>query len=488
MIMKFILANSIVVLFVLQSLGLNAWATDDPAFLGDAGTDLNRARAKVRERKTQRLAWESRTTLEAYDRIGNKDPRWDGAVRDALILNAKFLAGDCTDTCEGGLKAAFQRAQSVGCTDPLVAYFGIRLGCYPPGISPLDLANRYASAAEHLKNSEYPVIRKCYASVRAAEQGLKAARTIDAAQASDLIDSISALLSQAETQFEELLRDKSANRDSVYDLAEKAFLDTARDTPIGQKQVFDPLAKFFAMNKSPIAGDEPGAGLIEGDFWSQAAWDARGYGWSDSVTPEGWRLFRERLRKAQTILEQAWAADPSDPHIAIEMMTVELGQGLGRARLETWFRRAMDADPDSYEAAHKKMLYLEPKWYGTEEELLEFAHQCFHTRNWESRIPFVLISAHSDLADVGGEPNNYWKRPEVWNDVEQLYTAYLAWNPNSSFDRSHYALKAFRAEKWKLANELFVALGDKPDLNAMKCSMAAYDQMRQTAASKVKTQ
>jgi hypothetical protein len=363
----------------------------------------------------------------------------------------------------------------------------MRAGCFASDIPAAESAKLYADAEEHLQASEYPPIRKCYASVRAAQEAIRAAQTSNDTRAA-LLNSVPALLTRAEVQFEYLLRDQSANRDSIYDLEDKAFFKVARDTPDGRTRVFEPVATFFEANASKIAGDAPGAGLIEGNFWVQYAWYARGYGWSGSVTEQGWALFGERLKKAQTILEKAWSADPADPNIAIEMMTVELGQGLGRERLETWFRRAMDADPDSCLAAHSKMLYLEPKWHGSRGELFEFAQQCFATANWKSRIPFVLISAHCDLADVSDQPSQYWKNPEVWSDVENFYTAYLKWNPNSVYDRSHYALKAFRAEKWRLANELFTALGDKPDLKALECSMAQYDRMRRSAALKVQTQ
>jgi hypothetical protein len=72
----------------------------------------------------------------------------------------------------------------------------------------------------------------------------------------------------------------------------------------------------------------------------------------------------------------------------------------------------------------------------------------------------------------------------VWADVEKLYTACLAANPDSVFDRSSYAFNAYRAEKWKLAAELFARLGDKPNLRAMNCSMEKYEQMRRIAAAK----
>jgi hypothetical protein len=483
---KSLFAKTIIFFFALHCLRSNAWSNNDPSFLGDSGIDVEKARSHIREQNTKRLRWELATTLEQYDRIGNKDVRWDEGARDALNQNAHLLVGEHkTDNGRDEIKAAFQKALAAGCTDPLVGYFGLRLGCYPQKTPPAELAKLYGRVEEKLQASEYPAVRKCYASLRAAEQSFKATKASShGSPSAESIDSVSALLGRAETQFEKVLRDASANRDSVYDLAENAFLGLARDVPSGRGQVLDPLARFFENNKSTIIGDDAGTGLIEGNFWAQYAWDARTSKWANEVTDEGWKLFTERLQKAQRVLEKAWEKDPTDPRIAVEMMTVELGQHESRERLETWFRRAMDADPDSYEACKKKMLYLEPKWHGSEAEVLGFGHQCLATSNWQSRIPFILLFAHTELARQSDRPRQYWTRSDVWADVQKLYGACLAANPNSIFDRSGYALNAYRAEKWKLASELFTALSDKPDLRALDCSMEEYEQMRRTAAAK----
>ena len=39
--------------------------------------------------------------------------------------------------------------------------------------------------------------------------------------------------------------------------------------------------------------------------------------------------------------------------------------------------------------------------------------------------------------------------------MQGLYQAALTANPDSAYDRSGYALYVYRAEQWKLADELF---------------------------------
>ena len=146
----------------------------------------------------------------------------------------------------------------------------------------------------------------------------------------------------------------------------------------------------------------------------------------------------------------------------------------------------MDADPDSYVACEQKRLYLEPKWYGSPEDVVAFGHECLATANWSARLPFILLGGHTKLAKETDAPMEYWKRPEVWADIQKLYAACLAANPNSTYDLSGYALYAYRAEQWKLADELFRKLGDKPNLRAMNCSMSEYQNMRLRASNEAK--
>ena len=113
------------------------------------------------------------------------------------------------------------------------------------------------------------------------------------------------------------------------------------------------------------------------------AWAARGTGFSNEVVGEGWKFkFGDRLQIATGILEQAYARHPEAGFIDREMLSVELGQGQGRDRMELWFGRAIQADPDDFEAYRAKADYLAPKWYGSDEDVWNFGVECAKTENW----------------------------------------------------------------------------------------------------------
>ena len=107
------------------------------------------------------------------------------------------------------------------------------------------------------------------------------------------------------------------------------------------------------------------------------------------------------------------------------MLKVELGQGQGRDRMEKWFKRAMDANPDNAFACGAKMLYLEPKWHGTPIDMITFARECFAGQNWQGTLPFEIELAYDNLLPYVDNAEAFYGAPAVWNDIESLYGPYM---------------------------------------------------------------
>ena len=154
-------------------------------------------------------------------------------------------------------------------------------------------------------------------------------------------------------------------------------------------------------------------------------------GFAPSVSDQNWKLFAERLGLAGQALEQAWNLDPHNPEIANAMLRVELGQGQGRERLETWFTRALALDTNDYAACSTKLIYLQPKWFGSAEDLLAFGRQCARSTEWGGRIPLILVDSHEALANTmqRDERPQYWKNPAVWPDLKSAYEKFFSLTP-----------------------------------------------------------
>jgi len=105
------------------------------------------------------------------------------------------------------------------------------------------------------------------------------------------------------------------------------------------------------------------------------AWVARGNGTADKVTPEGWKLFGERINEAQVVLEGSRDMKVMCPQWYSEEMTVGLAQGWTPRQMQDLFDRAVQFEPDWQFYYKARANYLLPKWYGGPSDATNFAKQ-----------------------------------------------------------------------------------------------------------------
>ena len=121
------------------------------------------------------------------------------------------------------------------------------------------------------------------------------------------------------------------------------------------------------------------------------------------MPPEAFQQFRKRLEKAGKLLEAAHEADLASPTAAVHMITVCKGLSRKRPEMEEWFRKALEADPDNWEAVTGKADYLLPRWFGSVAELTAFGRQCVRAGNHDSHLATVMLTAHEEAAAARGE-------------------------------------------------------------------------------------
>jgi hypothetical protein len=203
--------------------------------------------------------------------------------------------------------------------------------------------------------------------------------------------------------------------------------------------------------------------LVQGDFFIDYAWEARGNGVASTVTPAGWRKLKARLTEADKALVEAWRLQPDDPIAPTLMLKVELGLRGDRQEMEKWFERAMKADGNNKEACEAKMNWLDPKWHGSLEEMLAFGRACRDTKNARAGIPLLLAHAHYRFGRTLPEDQDvkYYRTKEVWNDIRSVHEAYLQQNPLDHTNRSFYAAFCFMCGQYAESDKQFKILGDK---------------------------
>lgn len=103
------------------------------------------------------------------------------------------------------------------------------------------------------------------------------------------------------------------------------------------------------------------------------AWKARGTGFADSVTPEGWKGFIQNLARSREYILEAERTGVEDP--ALYALAVIMCQGLDKSKgtALSYVEKGAAIDP-GFDPLYIYMAnYLLPRWHGSPEELHDFA-------------------------------------------------------------------------------------------------------------------
>ena len=232
-------------------------------------------------------------------------------------------------------------------------------------------------------------------------------------------------------------------------------------------------AAFFARNRGVVhklADDVTGfewlAHVLEAEYHVQEAWKARGGGYADTVTREGWKGFSEHLDKAEAAFTKAWEMDPDLPLPAVKMISVAMGNSRGE-EMRKWFDRAIEAQIDHPKAWSSMLWGLRPRWHGSHEAMLELGIAAIDTKRFDTDVPRKFFEAvtgvESDLQLRRGE--RIFGRSDIWPHLQRLYEGYIA-EPTEAYRRdgwrSTYATVAYFAKKYDVAGEQLNALNWKP--------------------------
>lgn len=405
--------------------------------------------------KQSGLAWNTHTLVDAYKQAGHTDAKWDDAAKTALTEFARTRARvvEPDEDANSMISVNCGAAVDAGCDDPMVRYLFARF--HPdPTESKQTVAESYCRTAAALESSSYPKIRKYYAWLRAAQQVIYAY-----GYGTNVPQNIAAFgaWSYAETDLVDALGDKSMPPEEAYEAASQLLHEWK-----GNKDPYRELYQKIDAQLPATTAKAPVMLLLKGEANIEMAWHARGSGYSDSVTGEAQKLFAQHLAAAEEALNKAWQLDPTDARIPLKMMSVELGQGQGRDRMELWFDRAMQLNHNNYDACYAKLYYLEPKWYGSAQDMLSFGQECATNAQWGGYVPLILLDAHQSIQRQYLPPEqktNYWSRPEVWADLKIAFDRFFELNPAETGRYHDYAWYAYQAGDWAAFNEAVPKMG-----------------------------
>jgi len=420
-----------------------------------------------------------------YDRVSARDPKWTVNARDAVAACVDYWGGQHLRRPEDALKTLrlAEAAIKEGCNDALVLYIAARMGVDTGRSTPENSLQAHKAAAAALDASQYHPLLRGHSHKTLADLLRKAADKNRTKEARDEI--VGHLRKAIDLVCEAIGSDPKLMTAGIVEQTGEILSSWA--TFEDRKTGFD---RFHAAAlKAQPDGALPD--LMAGLFYVRYAWDARGSGWASEVLPENWAKFRDRLGEARRHLEAAWKKDPTQVSGPAEMLPVTMGDSKGREEMERWFARGVQANPDYYSLYSSKLLWLEPKWHGSGEEMLSFGRECVLTGNWDASIPWILLEAHRTLARYTRkgwqeQPDMaYFAKPEVWEDLKGLFTLYLKTYPHDIYWRATCAYYAGYAGRFKEAHEQFKILGDSPSSLGAFSTKADYDRAKKAAADAV---
>ncbi len=136
--------------------------------------------------------------------------------------------------------------------------------------------------------------------------------------------------------------------------------------------------------------DNPEAWMDLADDYLNWSWKAHGNDWSVSATEETRKLMKERMQKGLEAAQKAAQLAPQDCRVWSELERFGISAGWDRDQMQQYFQKAVALNPYRRLAYEHYLVYLKPRWFGSEKEEFEFA------RKYKDLYPDLVVKAATD--------------------------------------------------------------------------------------------
>ncbi|HYH68689.1 MAG TPA: hypothetical protein VD866_28610 [Urbifossiella sp.] len=421
-------------------------------------------------------------TLGVFETTPGKDAPWADAARAVFDVQVRMgaellLAEQTSEPMVWEARTAVVAAIRAGCDDPFIRYWHYSKVTRAENNDPAE----FRTEVERYFDSEYPPIHRLPAVI----DWLWAARRLRPS------DPLRADAAEWEGRFWQLFEAAARTRTLV---ADELLIDIARDWQdyrlAGGAARADVLADLDrhirrANGRDYLRRSVRGEGLVN------LAWDARGGGFADTVPAAAFETFREHLREARGVLQDAADADPDGYSAPTRMLAVCLGLGGDRADMEDAFRRALHANPDNRAACDLRLEYLHPKWHGSRDGA-DYLRACWAMAlypgdGWlQAGMLSNLFANHSIAGPQGqvdrGAAARHYQADDVFAMVWTACRALEAGLPGERYYTQVLALVASVTGRHEVARDAFSRAG--PNFSpGVFLDQAEFDRFRREAGA-----
>ncbi|MBC8105956.1 MAG: hypothetical protein H7Z14_05155, partial [Anaerolineae bacterium] len=387
------------------------------------------------------LEFNRRTTVEAYKQFGHRDPKWDAKAIELLEGTAKHLT-------EGKLPAGYRSlnptfvetaalAQAVvtaGCDDPLVLdMIAINFDDTGKDAQARDAVRRAFTAFAEQQN-KHPILRQMNNARRARKLTRQTEEKDLYAKFDDRLYALSVLaVTSNET--------RGIDRRFLYDMILEDVWKNWK--PERAQQFIDAISA--DKNSDPWL-----VKMFSGKYFIRAAWAARGTGFADTVTDEGWKGMTDGLNRAQENLSAAWKLEPKFPEPASAMITVAMGGGAAPDETERlWFDRAVAAQLDYSEAYDNLGYSMLPRWGGSYEQIIQFGIECAATKRYDTDVPYTYVESLNRVRNDGAGWD-IWRVRGMFERAGDILLGYAKWTPPTGRSMQNWNYSALAGYAWQV--------------------------------------
>jgi hypothetical protein len=250
---------------------------------------------------------------------------------------------------------------------------------------------------------------------------------------------------------------------------------TTNDQPlVGETLVHDWGRQFFDRNPDEVIAvfKDQGpayawlASVLTGEAEISRAWQARGGGYANTVSPAGWEGFSKHLAIAREQLTSAWRLHPEWPLAPARMIYVSMGDA-DITEMRRWFDLTTTAQIDYPEAWNDMRWALRPRWFGNEAAMLAFGRTALNSGRFDTDVPRKYMDTLADLKSEESLPAGTYLfgRRDIWPDLQKMYQGYVAASTNDEQRGwcSTYATVAYLAGKIAVARDQLSQLDWSPN-------------------------
>ncbi|MEE6258040.1 DUF4034 domain-containing protein [Plantactinospora sonchi] len=200
-------------------------------------------------------------------------------------------------------------------------------------------------------------------------------------------------------------------------------------------------------------------------FW---AWQARGAQRAEHTGKDQFREFFRRLRFAENLLDEVVDRDPDDVTARAWLVMSSRGRQVDAVEAAGRFDEVVKRHPTHLLAHEQRLQYLCAKWFGSDEQMFEFAREATAAAPDGNLLPELVVVAHIEkwLSLPRGEDDEYISSPEVRAEIvaaaeksilHPAFTPGFGWLPRANT----FAMGLEKAGAFNAAGQVFDLLGDQ---------------------------